>query len=148
VLRTFSKAMALAGLRVGYLLAAPELTAEIRKSILPYNLNVFSQTAAEVTLEMYDEALRPLVNRIVTERERMVGALSKIAGLIPTPSSANFMVVRSQMNPRELFGELLRRDILIRDVSDYPMLKNYFRVSVGTPEENDKLIAALREICE
>jgi histidinol-phosphate/aromatic aminotransferase/cobyric acid decarboxylase-like protein len=45
-----------------------------------------------------------------------------------------------------VFGELLKRDILIRDVSSYPMLSDYFRVSVGTPEENDRLLVALREI--
>jgi histidinol-phosphate aminotransferase len=148
VLRTFSKAMALAGLRVGYLLAAPDLATEIRKAVLPYNLNLFSQTAAEVAIEMYDEELLSLVNRIVQERERLYVALSEIDGLTPTPSRANFMVVRSQINPRKIFEELLRRDILIRDVSSYPMLKEYFRVSVGTPEENDRLIAALCEICE
>ena len=56
------------------------------------------------------------------------------------------MVVRSSIEPREVFGGLLARDILVRDVSGYPMLKDYFRVSVGTPEENDKLLAALGEI--
>jgi histidinol-phosphate aminotransferase len=147
-LRTFSKAMALAGLRVGYLLAAPELTIEIRKAVLPYNLNAFSQTAAEVAIDMYNEELLPFVNQIVQERERLYVALSEIDGLKPTPSRANFMVVRSQINPRRIFEELLRRDILIRDVSSYPMLQEYFRVSVGTPEENDRLIAALCEICE
>jgi len=62
------------------------------------------------------------------------------------PSRGNFMLVRSAMSPRLVFDELLRRDILIRDVSAYPMLGNYFRISVGTPEENDQLLASLREI--
>jgi histidinol-phosphate aminotransferase len=148
VLRTFSKAMALAGLRVGYLLAAPELTTEIRKAVLPYNLNAFSRTAAEVAIEMYDEELLPLVNRIIEERGRLFGALGEIDGLTPMPSRANFIIVRSQKTPRKIFEELLRRDILIRDVSSYPMLKDYFRLTVGTPEENDRSLAALREICE
>ena len=147
VLRTFSKAMALAGLRVGYLLASPKLTTEIRKAVLPYNLNAFSQTAAEVAIEMYAEELQPLVDKIIAERDRLFAAMSQIKGLNPVRSQANFMVVRSQITPRTVFDELLRRDILIRDVSGYPMLKDYFRVSVGTPEENDKLIGALREIC-
>ena len=54
--------------------------------------------------------------------------------------------VRSEIEPRRVFAELLQRDILIRDVSSYPMLKDYFRVSVGTPAENDLLVSALREI--
>jgi histidinol-phosphate/aromatic aminotransferase/cobyric acid decarboxylase-like protein len=56
------------------------------------------------------------------------------------------MVVHSTVEPRRVFHELHRRDILIRDVSGYPMLQNYFRVSVGTPRENDLLLSALREI--
>src|SRR6266850_7169550 len=147
VLRTFSKAMALAALRVGYLLAAPELTREIRKALLPYNLNAFSQTAAEVAAEMYENELRPLVVKIISERERLFGELSLIEGLSPIASRANFMVVRSRIDPKEVFNELLRRDILVRDVSAYPMLNEYFRASVGTPDENDKLVTALREIC-
>ncbi len=146
VLRTFSKAMAMAALRVGYLLAAPELTSEIGKAVLPYNLNAVSQTAAEVAVELYEDELRPLVRRICAERVRLYGELSHIAGLAPVSSRANFMVVRSSIDPRQVFAELLRRDILIRDVSSYPMLRDYFRVSVGTPEENDLLLSALREI--
>jgi histidinol-phosphate aminotransferase len=147
VLRTFSKAMALAALRVGYLLAAPELANEVSKAVLPYNLNAVSQTAAEVAVEMYEDELQPLVQRIITERERLFGELDRIAGLTPVRSNANFMVVRSSINPKQVFAELLKRNILIRDVSGYPMLSDYFRLSVGTPEENDLLLSALREIC-
>jgi len=146
VLRTFSKALALAALRVGYLLTAPELAREISKAMLPYNLNAISQTAAEVAVEMYEEELRPLVRRIIDERDRLYCDMGKIDGLTPLRSQANFMVVRSALNPKRVFADLLKRDILIRDVSGYPMLSEYFRVSVGTPEENDLLIAALREV--
>jgi histidinol-phosphate aminotransferase len=146
VLRTFSKAMALAGLRVGYLLAAPLLTNEIRKALLPYNLNSFSQTAAEVAIDNYDRDLRPQVAKIIDERGRLFDGLSQINGLTPIPSQANFMIVRSSIEPNLVFEELLRRDILVRDVSGYPMLKDYFRVTVGRPEENDRLLAALGEI--
>ena len=146
MLRTFSKAMAMAGLRVGYLLAAPDLTREIGKALLPYNLNVISQTAAEVAIELYEDELQPLVRAIIVERDRLFTELGKIDGLFPVQSEANFMIVRSSISPRKVFDQLLKRDILIRDVSSYPMLSDYFRVSVGTPEENDKLLAALREI--
>jgi histidinol-phosphate aminotransferase len=146
VLRTFSKAMALAGLRVGYLLASSDLVREISKGVLPYNLNVISQTAAQVALEMHESKLKPLVNLICAERDRLYVELRKIQGLEPVRSRANFMVIRSAITPRRVFDELLRRDILIRDVSSYPMLQNYFRVSVGTPEENDQLLESLREI--
>ncbi|HLE62963.1 MAG TPA: aminotransferase class I/II-fold pyridoxal phosphate-dependent enzyme, partial [Pyrinomonadaceae bacterium] len=148
VLRTFSKAMAMAALRVGYLLTAPELAAEISKAVLPYNLNAISQTAAEVAVELYEEELRPLVRQIISERERLYAELALIEGLMPVRSLANFMVVQSSIDPKQVFAELIQRDILIRDVSGFPMLSNYFRLSVGTPEENDLLLSALHEIFE
>lgn len=145
VFRTFSKALAMAALRVGYLLASPELAREVGKAVLPYNLNAFSQTAAEVALDRHAE-LRRYVGKIVAERERLYESLRRIEGLRPVASQANFMVVRSALDPKHVFRELLARGILARDVSGYPMLKDYFRVSVGTPAENDKLIESLGEI--
>src|SRR5678815_1030609 len=147
VLRTFSKAMAYAALRVGYLLAAPDMVREIGKAVLPYNLNVFSQIAAEVAMENYESELRPLVKQIVSERDRLFEELSRIDGLTPVESEANFIVVKSATDPTRIFADLLQHDILIRDVSGYPMLRDYFRFSVGTPEENDHLLKANREIC-
>ena len=146
VLRTFSKAMAFAALRVGYLLAAPELVREIRKAVLPYNLNAFSQLAAEVAIEKYPTLLGPIVSAIIAERERLFTAIEGIKGLKPVTSKANFMVVQSATDVKRIFDELLKRDILVRDVSGYPMLSEYFRFSVGTPEENDRLLRALHEI--
>ncbi|HST22789.1 MAG TPA: histidinol-phosphate transaminase [Blastocatellia bacterium] len=145
VLRTFSKAMAMAGLRVGYLLASPELAREVHKATLPYNLNFFSATAAEVACERYD-LLKPQIELIISERERLLKRLAAIQGLEPVPSSANFIIARAQLPPRKIFEGLVARDILVRDVSKYPMLSEYFRLSVGSPVENDKLIAALEEV--
>ena len=147
VLRTFSKAMAAAALRIGYLLSSPELVREIGKAVLPYNVNVFSQIVAEVAVENYESELRPLVKQIVSERERLFAALSEIDGLAPVASSANFILVKSATDPKRIFKELLARDILIRDVSGYPMLSEYFRFSVGMPEQNDYVLKAIREVC-
>jgi len=146
VLRTFSKALAMAALRVGYLLTTPELAREISKALLPYNVNFFSQTAAAVAIEMYDAKLKPLVTLILAERDRVFGELRCIPGLEPVTSRANFMVVRSAIEPRRVFDRLLKRGILIRDVTGYPMLQDYFRIGVGTPEENDLLLKSLQEI--
>src|SRR5439155_18112288 len=109
--------MAMAGLRVGYLLTAPELAQEIAKAVLPYNLTVNSQTAAQVAVETYESKLKPLVNLICAERDRVYKRLREIKGLEPVPSRGNFMLVRSAMSPRMVLKELLQRDILIRDVS-------------------------------
>lgn len=147
VLRTFSKAMAMAGLRVGYLLTSPEMACEIHKATLPYNLNFFSAAAAEVACERYD-LLKPQIDLIISERERLQNRLRAITGIEPVASSANFMIAKTALAPQSLFKELLARDILIRDVSRYPMLAEYFRVSVGSPDENDRLIEALKEVME
>jgi histidinol-phosphate aminotransferase len=147
VLRTFSKAMAFAALRLGYLLAAPDLAREIRKAVLPYNLNAFSQIAAEVAIENYESELRSLVKQIISERDRVFEELSRINGVTPVASKGNFMVVKSSIDPKRIFTDLLNRDVLVRDVSNYPMLSEYFRFNVGTPEENERLIKGIREIC-
>jgi len=146
VLRTFSKAMALAALRVGYLLASPALVTEIRKAVLPYNLNAFSQTAAEVAIDLYEAELLPLVRSIMSERDRLFEELNTIPGLSPIKSEANFMIAKATVGPKQIFDELIKKDILVRDVSSYPMLSEYFRISVGTPQENDTLIEAMRAI--
>ncbi|HKG21164.1 MAG TPA: aminotransferase class I/II-fold pyridoxal phosphate-dependent enzyme, partial [Blastocatellia bacterium] len=137
--------MAMAGLRVGYLLASPELTREVHKATLPYNLNFFSATSAEVACEKF-HLLRPRIEKIVDERERVTAALSRIAGVEPVPSKANFLLVRTPLDPQKLFKEFLARDILVRDVSRYPMLGSYIRISIGSPEENDRMLGALEEI--
>ena len=147
VLRTFSKAMAFAALRLGYLLASPELVTEIRKAVLPYSVNLFAQIAAEVAMDHYDTELRPLVKQIIAERERMFAELSRVESLSPVYSKGNFMVVKSATDPRRIFTALLEHDILVRDVSGYPMLRDYFRFSFGKPEENDQILNAIREIC-
>src|SRR5262245_61424581 len=145
ILRTFSKAMAMGGLRVGYCLAAPDLIREFNKAKMPYSLNFFSMTAAEVALEKL-HLLQPLVEKMQNERNRLFAELQKIKGLFPVPSAANFFCVKTAIPPKELFETLHSRGILIRDVSKAPMLSEYVRISVGTPEENDRLMAALKEL--
>jgi histidinol-phosphate aminotransferase len=147
ILRTFSKAMAMGGLRVGYCLAAPELIREFNKAKMPYSLNFFSMIAAEVALENLN-LLQPLVEQMRRERQRLFAELQKIEGLSPVPSAANFFCVKTAIPPKELFEALHARGILIRDISKAPMLSEYVRISVGAPEENDRLIASLKEIFE
>lgn len=146
VTRTFSKAMAAAALRVGFLLAAPDVTREINKAVLPYNLNMFSQIVAETTLEMYDTHVRPLVETIIAEQSRLYDGLRQIEGVRPVPSRSNFIIIECALAPKSVYRELVARDILVRDMSGYPMLEHCLRISVGTPEENDKLLRALTEI--
>ncbi|HYN03859.1 MAG TPA: histidinol-phosphate transaminase [Vicinamibacteria bacterium] len=143
VLRTFSKAMALAGLRVGYLLASPELVREINKARLPYNVNFFSQMAAIAAIEEKD-VLATSVRRLVAERERLLARLADVPGVRAFPSHANFFLLEClSADPKAVFASMLRRGVLVRDVTSYPMLSRCLRVSVGTEAENDAFLHAL-----
>jgi histidinol-phosphate aminotransferase len=143
VLRTFSKAMALAGLRVGYLLSSPDLVREINKARLPYNLNFFSQAAALAALEE-GEALATAVRRLQAERERLRERLADLPGVVAWPSRANFFVLEMETaDPKAVFAGLLRRGVLVRDVTSYPGLSRCLRVSVGSEEENEAFLHAL-----
>ena len=143
VLRTFSKAMALAGLRVGYLLASPELVREVNKARLPYNVNFFSQAAALAALEE-PEVLALSVRRLVRERERLLARLPDVPGVRAWPSSANFFLLElPSADPKAVFASLLRRGVLVRDVSSYPTLSRCLRVSVGSEPENEAFLHAL-----
>lgn len=145
VLRTFSKAMAMAGLRVGYLLAAPELVREINKARLPYNLNFFSQAAALAALEEWP-ALKVNIDRLIALREELRAALAQLPGVRVYPSRANFFLIElAEADPKAVFEAVYRRGVLIRDVTSYPRLSRCLRVSVGSEEENRALLAALGE---
>jgi len=147
VLRTFSKASALAGLRVGYLLASPELVREIHKARLPYNVNFFSQLAAATVLD--GEGLTFLqgnVRRLVESRERLFAALRAIPGVRPYPSRANFILLELlRADPKTVFESLYRRGVLVRDVTAYVRLSRCLRVSIGSESENETFLRALGE---
>ena len=143
ITRTFSKAMGMASLRVGYLLAHPDLAAQISKAKLPYNVNQFSLTAAEVALENIGR-FRPAIEAVMKERKRLGGELAELPGLKVYPTEANFFLIEVPVAPRLIFENLYGQGILVRDVSSYPMLSRCLRISVGTPEENDRLLTALR----
>jgi histidinol-phosphate aminotransferase len=149
VLRTFSKAMSMAGLRAGYLLAHPALAAEVNKAKLPYNVNFFTEVAAAEVLRARAE-LAPLVRALRDERDRLHEALAAMEGIRVFPSAANFLCFRVEapgLTHDAVFGGLLERwEVLVRDVSKYPMLEGCLRVNAGTPEENDRFLEGLTTI--
>jgi histidinol-phosphate aminotransferase len=145
VLRTFSKAMAVAGLRLGYLLASPELVREVNKGRLPYNLNFFSQAAA---LAILDEApaFGETVGRLIAMRDQLALDLATLPGVRVFPSRANFILFELQgADPKRVFDDLYARGVLIRDVTAYPRLQRCLRVTVGSEDENMAFLNALRE---
>jgi histidinol-phosphate aminotransferase len=149
VLRTFSKAMALAGLRAGYLLGDPALAAEVHKAKLPYNINFFTEVAAAEVLRGR-ELLAPLVESMRAERDRLLEGLRAVPGLRVFPSAANFVLFRVEkpgLSHTRVFERLLdEHGILVRDVSKYPMLVGCLRVNAGTPEETGEFLDAVRAI--
>jgi histidinol-phosphate aminotransferase len=149
VLRTFSKALGMAGLRFGLALAHPAVARELAKGKLPYNVNVVTLAAAAAALRhsaVYEERVR----RIVEQRARLVERLSALPGIVVYPSAANFVLIRCQQHPaREVFRRLLEEHgILVRDVSGASELAQCLRISVGTEEDVDAVAEALRGILQ
>jgi len=143
VLRTFSKAFALAGARIGWIVARDDIVAAIRAALPPYNLNVFAQEAALLMLA-HTDLVAGRVRAIVAERERVRAALARVDGIIVYPSQTNFLLLRTPLPAADLAGRLLRRGVLVRDVSSQPMLAGCLRVTIGSAAENDRFLEALR----
>ena len=141
LVRTVSK-LGLAGLRLGVAIGPRDWLAELEKLRLPYNVNVLSMAAAELLLDHRD-VLDAQTRAIVAERARLEAALDRIPGVTRFPSAANFVLIRVSDAPRAFEG-LQRRGILVRNFhGSHPLLEHCLRLTVGTPDENEKLLAAL-----
>jgi histidinol-phosphate aminotransferase len=146
LLRTFSKAFGMAGLRFGILLASPMLAREIGKVQLPHHVGFFTQVAAGTILS-HPKIIVERVKALKAEREKLSGQLSEIEGINPLPSQANFVLIEcGGLDANKVFEQLLGRGVLVRNVTGYPGLARYLRITVGTPEENAALLVALREV--
>jgi len=147
VLRTFSKAMGLAGLRFGLALAHPEVAREIAKGKLPYSVNVLTLTAARIALR-HAPTLAARTREVIATRDRFVPRLRQVEGLTVFPTAANFVLFRTDRLPaKELFRRLRdEHGILVRDVSDGPGLADCLRISIGTEEDMGAVIEALEQI--
>jgi histidinol-phosphate aminotransferase len=143
LLRTFSKAFHLAGMRVGYLLAQPEISEAVSKCKLPFSVDVLAQTTAMAMLARQDW-VDEKVGYIVRERERLFQALAGLPGVRAYPSQANFILFRV-LDSCRVFDGLLEQGILIRNVSHYPLLANCLRVTVGLESENDAFLEGMRK---
>ncbi len=143
IVRTFSKAFSLGGVRLGYLMADPEIVAEVRKCLLPFSVGILSQTVAEAVLDR-DDYVEQRVREVLSERDILYKELCALPGLKVFPSQANFILFQSKDSKR-LFNGLVAQGILIRDVSG-PGLRNALRVSVGSPEENRRFLSAMAGI--
>lgn len=143
MLRTFSKAWGLAGVRCGYCVASAQIVNLLYKIKSPYNIN---KLTSEVVIKAIENSAQKdkFVVRIIKEREFLADELSKIAGIKKIyPSESNFLLFECEQ-PLAVYRKLTEKGIIIRDRSN--QVKNCLRVSVGNREQNEKFLSALREI--
>ncbi len=145
ILRTVSK-LGLAALRVGWLEADAALVAELDKVRQPFNLSATSQAAAAAVLRVAWGAVREHVGAVCAERERLVAELGRLEGVTPSPTSANFVWVETAREAAQVHAQLQERGVLVRSFHAVGgRLKHRLRVTVGTPEQDDIMLAALAE---
>lgn len=146
VMRTVSK-MGLAGLRLGVLAGPREWIDEIDKTRLPYNINVLTQASAAFALQ-HKALLDEQTQQIRTDRDTLLEALTRLPGITPYPSEANFILCRLPAGQSaRIFAGLKDRRILVKNLDNaHDLLKDCLRVTVGTPDENDAFLAAMRDL--
>ena len=142
IMRTLSK-FGLAGVRLGYLLGPKALVDQVDKVRPPYNVSVLNAEAALFALEHHDEFARQAAV-LRSERTRLSAALAAMPGVTPYPSEANMVLTRVP-DAAKLFDALKQHKVLVKNVSKlHPLLANCLRLTVGTPQENDLMIDALK----
>jgi histidinol-phosphate aminotransferase len=145
VLQTFSKAWGLAGLRLGMCFASNEIISILNKIKYPYNVNIRTQ---ELALDALENAYRKdiWVDEILKEKDTLAAELNSLALVDKIfPSDANFVLVRVK-DAQSVYQYLMDRGIIVRDRSRVNLCYNCLRITVGTPEENKKLIEALKQL--
>jgi histidinol-phosphate aminotransferase len=142
VLRTMSKALALAGMRIGFAMADPQLMAEITKPKIPFASGRLAEITLENVLENYG-LVTDAVAYILGERARIQSELSAIASVHAFESDTNFLIIRVG-DAGKVFSRLKDAGVLVRNVSGYPLMENCLRFNVGLREENDRLLEQLR----
>ncbi len=147
VLRTLSK-IGMAGLRIGVLVGVKEIIREIEKIRLPFNISAISQAVATYILSRAKDYIRYVVDKVIEERERLEREMSCIEGVEVFRSKANFILFRTPFPADVVHKELIKEDVLVRDVSYMPLLDRCLRVSVGKPEDNDFFLEKLRVVLE
>lgn len=143
LLQTFSKAWGMAGIRLGFAFASVEITEVLTRIKYPYNINVLTQRTA---LEYLADVTRKdeWIRNILKQRTHLSNQLSRLPMVKSIlPSDANFLMVKFD-NPREVFSYLVCKKIIVRDRSKVSLCEGYLRITVGSEEENNALLEALR----
>ncbi|MHB8630816.1 MAG: pyridoxal phosphate-dependent aminotransferase [Candidatus Limnocylindria bacterium] len=148
VTKTFSKVRAAAGLRLGILVVDPGVADIFRAVQLPYNVSPLTTVVGGRIAQRPDDVRRRIA-QCATERDRVYAALRRAAGVEVFPSVTNFILFRlAHRAPAEVHAAFLEHSILLRDISSWPGCARCLRVSIGTPAENDRVIAAIDAVLE
>ncbi|MBU4251875.1 MAG: histidinol-phosphate transaminase [Candidatus Omnitrophica bacterium] len=143
ILRTFSKAYGLAGLRLGYAIAAPELVTYMERIRQPFNVNLLAQVAGLAALG--DNDFLKKTRRLILEGKDFIYRELAKMGLSYVLSVANFILVDTGKDGREVFKSMLKSGVIVRDMEQYG-LRNFIRVTIGTQKENKKFLRVLGKV--
>lgn len=145
VLQTLSKAWGLAGLRVGMAFASEEIIEVFNKVKPPYNINQASQELVLKALENVEQ-VNEWIRQTVSERNKLSAELA-VLGFVQKiyPSDANFLLVKV-IDPVSIYQSLINQGIIVRDRSKVELCEGCLRITIGTPEENETLLAALKDL--
>ena len=143
VLKTFSKAYGLAGLRIGYAVASPDFTSYMERVRQPFNVNLLAQLAAGAALD--DKKFLSKTKKTILEGKSYLYESLKKLGIAYVPSVANFILIDVARDSLEVFKEMLKYGVIVRDMKQYG-LKNFIRVTIGTKKENERFIRVLKKV--
>jgi histidinol-phosphate aminotransferase len=143
VMRTLSKGFGLAGLRVGYLLGAPEIVRELYKARIPFMVDPVAEQVACALLRE-EELLEERIQQLIDGRDFLYRELTNLPDVEVIPSDANFLTFKTPIEPDDLVHHMANERILIRNVSSYPELNGYVRANAGTGHENKAFVTTLK----
>jgi len=141
-LKTLSK-LGMASIRLGFLIAKPEIIAQLNKVRLPYNINTLSQIAADFFLENKREFSKQ-INEIIKRREELYKGLCNIPGIRPYPSRANFIFFSCSFDSNRIYNKLIAEGISVKNLNSKPLMPDCMRVTVGNRKENEAFLTALK----
>jgi histidinol-phosphate aminotransferase len=143
VMKTFSKAYGLAGLRIGYALASESLISSMEKARQPFNVNILAQIAASAALD--DKKFLQKTKKTILEGKSYLYDALKRLGIVYVPSVANFILIDAGKDGVGVFKDMLKFGVIVRDMQQYG-LKNFIRVTIGTKKENERFVKVLRKV--
>lgn len=144
VMKTFSKAFALAGLRLGYLLGQPETIELLNRARSPFNVNTFTQRAGVLALK-YVEDFRQQTRIIQQEIQKLYQGIKEISGVTVWSTCTNFVLFQP-VQPNQVYEALIPKGFLVRNMGNLPMIGDALRASVSLPEDNERFLHVLREL--